>query len=74
MSDSMFSTAFDVLIKISESYQPQIPSVWARCGPNVGVARTRRAGQPGPGTGAVETCTGAGRLPRWRVKCVDRAP
>ena len=26
MSDSMFSTAFDVLIKILESYRSQIPS------------------------------------------------
>ena len=26
MSDSMFSVAFDVLIKISESYRPHIPS------------------------------------------------
>ena len=29
MSDSMFSAAFDVLIKISESYRPQIPSIFA---------------------------------------------
>ena len=27
MSDSMFSAAFDVLIKISKSYQPQILSL-----------------------------------------------
>ena len=30
MSDSIFSAAFDVLIKISESYSPQIPSTWQR--------------------------------------------
>ena len=32
MSDLMFSAAFDVLIKILESYRPQIPSI---CGSNV---------------------------------------
>ena len=33
MSDSMFSAAFDVLIKILKSYRPQIPSNSARLNP-----------------------------------------